>query len=449
MKESKILSVVLHFLAGISVLFSAYGIWLMFVHAGLKLGYGEWKYTLICVAAGTVNMALRWGLSRTKMPPWCRDVLTVLLSLAVGVGSVFLWHHAFGFGLGAAIFAGVFNLAAMLIGDLCGRKQPGMYAVMGIGAVSLICASAIKITLIEEAPSMLGILWVFFLGSGMITAGANYNSIDKHMTRRGHSKTRLPAKVRRNNLLTLAVLYGIGAVVLLLWKPLANGLKAAVRGLVLAIGNFIKWILSLIPEKQSSGVIEMNVTTDMAGAQSWTPDFWETVFLIVVGIGLSVLIVISVKKLLQKLWVKLAKLRAAIMRWLRKKNTSALGSEVSGDYEDVTEELTDTDGAEKKTRVIGTREWKRDVRKFQKMPKGRERFVEGYRLMLCGSELRGAKLSPSDTPMETGEKVLSVLCQGPVEAVTRQAEAIVFSGREADTDTAGLEEALEILKKKN
>ena len=75
--------------------------------------------------------------------------------------------------------------------------------------------------------------------------------------------------------------------------------------------------------------------------------------------------------------------------------------------------------------------------------------MEGYRLMLCGSELRGAKLSPSDTPMETGEKVLSVLCQGPVEAVTRQAEAIVFSGREADTDTSGVEETLEILKKKN
>ena len=318
---------------------------------------------------------------------------------------------------------------------------------MGTGAVLLLCAGIVKLILLENAPPMDGFVWIFFLGAGCITAGANYNSIDRSMSRRGHSKSRLPEKVRRNNLLLVMGLFAGGSLLIAVRKPLANGLQAAIRGIILAVNWLISAILDLFPMAPGLGAGNYNKYNSSAadGSVSRSP---EWIIWLVFGLCVAFLVWIIARPVKEWLQQKLEKLRSMLLRWLRKRNRGN-GEEVSGDYVDVTEEISGELSVPKKTRITGLRGWKREMRKFSRMPAGRERFVEGYRLLLRGSTLRGAKLSLSDTPMETGEKMKPVLSGANMDAVTAQAEEIVFSGREADTDTTGLEEALEILKKKN
>ena len=444
--KSQMLSVLLRTLSGLSVLLAVYGVWWVAV-AGLKLEDGAGKYTLVSTAAAFCIMVLRWGLSRTKTPPWVLDVLAVVLSVGLVVGSAFLWYHVFVVKLGGVVVAVIINLAAMFVGDICGRKQPGMYAIMGTGGVLLLCAGIVKLILLENAPPMDGFVWIFFLGAGCITAGANYNSIDRNMSRRGHSKSRLPEKVRRNNLLLVVGLFAGGSLLIAVRKPLANGLQAAIRGIILAVNWLISAILDLFPMAPGFGAGNYNKYNSGAadGAVSRSP---EWIIWLVFGLCVAFLVWIIARPVKEWLQQKLEKLRSMLLRWLRKRNRGN-GGEVSGDYVDVTEEISGELSVPKKTRITGLRGWKREMRKFSRMPAGRERFVEGYRLLLRGSTLRGAKLSLSDTPQETGEKMKPVLSGADMDAVTAQAEEIVFSGHEADTDTAGLEEALEILKKKN
>ena len=448
MKENRTLSSGVHLLSGIGVFFSAYGFWCLILYALLTVKQGEWISTICTVAVAVVSMVMRMTLTKTKLPPWSVDVFTGVLTAISAAGCGFFWFFVLKLPLDAAIAAGIMAIAAVLVGSLVVKRPPGMYAVMGIGGIQLLCFFIVRLSTDNTFPTD-GFLWVFFLSSGCITAGANYRGIDRHMTRRGHSKTRLPGKVRRNNLLMIIGLYALGALVLLLRKPLVTGLKFLFWGIVLVIQWIFDLIVSLIPTKAGDGRQSFKPWLAESGAaEQATKNNGEVVFWIVIGACMLFLIAIAVRPLLEKLREKFAALHARIMRWLRKRSDAAIG-ESTGDYVDVTEEITGNSVTERKVSATGLRGWKREMRKFSRMPAGRDRFVEGYRLLLRGGTLRGVKLGLSDTPQETGEKMKPVLSGADMDAVTEQAEEIVFSGREADTDTAGLEAALEILKKKS
>jgi len=449
MKKTRVLPVLLHILSGLSVFFASYGVWCLIMNTFLHhIGEGEWISTLCTVVIASAAMAMRMLLTRTKLSPWSLDVLTAVLAVISAVGSGFFWYFVLALPIEAAIAAGLISVAAVLVGNLCARRPPGMYALMGIGGLLLFCFVVIRLAMADDPYPAEGFVWVFFLASACITAGANYRGIDRHMTRRGHSRTRLPGKVRRNNLLMLTGLYSFGALVLLLRKPLVGGLKALIRGILLALDTIMKWILSLIPVAPGFGTQDYGKEMDMSGLAEKPLSRSDIFFWIVFGIGAVFLVVISVKPFLAWLREKLDALRTLVMRWLRRRGTAA-GDESTGDYEDVTEELGSTMHREKKAQLTGLRGWKREIRKFSRMPAGRERFTEGYRLLLRGSTLRGAKLELSDTPRETGKKIQPLVQGADMTVLTAQAEEIVFSGREADTDTAGVENALEILKKKS
>ena len=449
MKENRTLSVLLHLLSGVSVFLAAYGFWCLILYSLLTVRQGEVISTVCTVGIAAFSMVMRMVLSKTKLPPWSVDVITAVLTVISAVGSGFFWYFVLRLPLDVAIAAGIMAIAAVLVGSLVVKRPPGMYAVMGIGGILLFCFFVVKLTTMDNPYPVDGFIWVFFLSSAGITAGANYRGIDRHMTRRGHSKTRLPGKVRRNNLLMITGLYGLGALILLLRKPLVKGLKLLFWGIVLVLEWFFNFIISLIPTREGTGRQAFKPWLAESGAADQAAqNSGEIIFWILLGTCVLFLIFISVRPLMKKLREKLAALRVWFMRWLRRRSDAAVG-ESTGDYVDVTEELTGSTAAERKVSATGLRGWKREMRKFSRMPQGRERFAEGYRLLLKGGTLRGVKLSLSDTPQETGGKMKPLLPGGDMDAVTAQAEEIVFSGREADTDTAGLEAALEILKKKS
>lgn len=450
MKKTKYLAVLLRFCAGLSVLFAFYGVWCLLLDALMKQPGREWVSTLLSVGAGTLAMCLRWGLSNTKMPPWGLDVLTAVLTVFFAVGGGFFWVLVLGYGIEGGIAAGVANVGAVLIGDLCGRRQPGMYAIMGVGAVLLVSAGIVKVSMPDASPSMDGFVWIFFLSSGFITACSNYSGIDRHMSRRGHSKSRLPGKVRRNNLLLLGGLFGVGALILLVREPLAELLKNIVKGIVLLFYIVTNFLFSLKPRSAGGGGEDLSDKEFSGFADENAAGNSDTVFWVLLGIGIVLAVVYGTKPLLRWIREKLEKLRTAVMRWLRRRSAADDRAETAGDYVDVTEEISDSRSPEtQKRQSTGIRSWKREVQRFSRMPAGRERFAEGYRLILRGSALRGVKHAPSDTPLETAGKVSPLVAGADMQAVCRQAEEIVFSGRMADTDTAGVEKTLEILKKKS
>ncbi len=445
--EMKVLPKLLRVLSGISVFGASYGLWAILIDCVLRQTGNTWLFTTCSVLLGLCAMGLTALLSKSKLPLWLQDVLRYVFAV-IGAGgmfaAVYLWREL---SLGAGVFAAGMGFVLVLLGGLCAKYKPNVMWLMGTGGVLLACAAIVKLALGEASPSMGGFAWVFFFGAAFLTAGANYASIDRHMSRRGHSKARLPERVRRNNLLLILGLFGVGALFLVLRKFFGGLLTAVIRGIVTAALWVVDAILSLLPERSATGASAATPPPMTGGAAEEASKLGDLLYWIVGGLAFTAILIFGAKPAWQWLKGKLLKLTGAVRRWLNRAGGDGTRRVTDTDYVDIVERI---DEAHLETREdtgsAGLRRWRRDVRRLSRMKPGRERFVQSYRLLLRGSALHGAELTVADTPQEAGEKLQALVSDTDVAAITRQAEAVAFSGREANTDSTGVEAALEVLK---
>ena len=245
-------------------------------------------------------------------------------------------------------------------------------------------------------------------------AGANQGNLDFLMERRGHDLSHLPPKIRRYNLKLLAVLYAVVVVLLLLRDVLAYALKQLFIGviwLIAFIGQLIAGLFAghetVVPEGGGGGF------SDPPAASGGGESLLSQILSVLIGLAVLGVLIWLCPKAFRILRGKVRTLWRAILRFFRRRSRpGATQAENQGEYTDTETDLlrsTETASMAPPAPRRALRQFKADVRAFDRLPDGPIKEREGYRLLIKGMQLKRIPVAPGDTPRETAAQAVRLL----------------------------------------
>lgn len=440
----------LRVLSAASLLGLFYALWAVVTAAGLKspdMGV-EWPLTGLVVVSGLLGLGVAALTVEVRIKPWIRDVILWILCAAAAAAGVLLSLRFYPqIRIAGWICAGIFSALGWQLGILFYKRQPGILWLLGGGGVQLFCFLILRLGEAGRHFPSAGFVWTFFAAAVCVTAGANYENIDGHMRRRGHSTARLPESIRKNNLILIGGLFALAALLMLLRQPLGEALRTVLRWIIVAVLWVFSMIASLFGGRSEGGGAYGMPSQDQGTGESGD-DRSELFRWIVFGILAVVVIVFSAKPLARYVRDRFRALIAAIRRWLAKLLHLGTRRVESADYVDVTETVGNyvpRKRTEKKSAAI--RSWRKRLRENRRMRPGRDRYCADWNLLREGIAFAGASSQPGDAPTETALRVQRILPATRVVPLSQETDRICFSGRTCPADAEELEQILAQLEK--
>ncbi len=440
----------LRVISAASILALSYALWAVVTAAGLKNpGLNvEWPLTALVVAAGVLGLGTASLTMAVRLKPWIRDVLLWALCAAASAGAVLLTLRCYPqIRITGWICAGIFCALSWRLGVFFYKRQPGIFWLLGGGGVQLFCFLILRLGEVGRNFPSTGFVWTFFAAAVCVTAGANYENIDGHMRRRGHSTARLPEAIRKNNLILIGILFVLAALLMLLRRPLGEALRAVLRWIIVAVLWVFSMIASLFGGRSEGGFNYGSAPQDQGIGESGDEN-GELFRWIVFGVLTAAIIVFSAKPLARYVRDRIRALVAAVRRWLAKLFRLGPRRTESTDYVDVTETVgvfVPEKQAEKKSTAV--RAWRRRFRENRRTAPGRARFCADWNLLREGAALAGVQTLPGDAPSETAARAQSVLPRTRIVPLSLETDRICYSGRDGDADAEELEQILTQLEK--
>lgn len=268
-------------------------------------------------------------------------------------------------------------------------------------------------------------------------AGLNQGNLDLMMERRGHDFSQLPPKIRRYNIRLLCMIFAAICLLLILQQPILYGMQIFGEGL----RNILVWLVHLLT-MQESAEPESETPESVNQSPQGLPEAgegspWWNLLGILFLIAILFVIIQNRRVIANAIWEFLKKIQSSLLRLFSHSQQSSIKTKESEYYVDEdtllspSQEKQKRQSAKQKLRI-----WKREKRKFAKMPVGSEKLRFGYGLAIQGMELMNFSLLPCDTPLEIEKKYQSLLHQANLSQITPEYNGIRYGNETLDVSSA-------------
>ena len=401
---------VIHFcaLAGLSLL--PFPLLFLLLRCWLRTpsDHAVYLYQLLCSGVFFLGLAISIFLQKRKKLrriSWLPDFLCYLLGIIpAAIGSYCgLYLEA------PALIRTVLGLVvffAWLVGTRVQGK--GYYQILTRNSylfyINFSVAAAVIYWFCRLAFPFLAITLPFLFLTAIYGAAQNQHNLEYLMERRGHDFSQLPAKIRRYSLGILTVI--MGAIFLLL--IFRHGIAAFfnwVLELIRTVGSWLFLLFFTDEKPETISDIPQTEVPDGVAEQGFTFLLWNLFTLILLAAAVYFLIRYG-----RRIWKWAVSFCKGLWQYLMNLITHDHGQNAflrnSKYYVDKDIALEGNEELEENT-LNGKqlhKKWRREKRKFLKMPDGPEKIKLGYELAAAGMRLKNIPLSPGDTPLEISHK---------------------------------------------
>ncbi len=249
----------------------------------------------------------------------------------------------------------------------------------------------------------------FLFLTAIYGAARNQHNLEYLMERRGHDFSQLPAKIRRYSLGILTVI--MGAIFLLL--VFRHGIAAFfnwVLELIRTVGSWLFLLFFTDKKTEISSDIPQTEVPDGMTEPGFSSPLWNLVTLALLAAAVYILIRYG-----RKMWNWVVRFCKELWQYLMNLITHGHGENAflhnSEYYVDKDISLKDSDQVDESTlsEKQKKKKWRREKRRFAKLPDGPEKVKLGYELAASGLRLKNFPLSPGDTPLEISHKAEAML----------------------------------------
>jgi len=274
----------------------------------------------------------------------------------------------------------------------------------------------------------------FFVFAAVYLLLHNQANIDSLTASRHYSFKFLPKRIRIYNIILvvsiLLLIAGLFALTYLNMPDLSDALR-----------RFKEWFISLFsgvppPAEESHGLAAGNDMGDVLSQLDdtegvsipWLGDFIKALFTGVLLVGSTAVILYnrsSIAWTLRQLWQQLCELIAGLFQRVP---SLKLRREETADYTDYDQSVS-AERAESSRAPSRLRQWKREVKRYQRMADSPEKYRKGYGLAVEGLSLCGAAVSEADTPLEIAGKASAFLGQDGFPEATEFFDLLQYGGR--------------------
>jgi len=366
-------------------------------------------YQFLCTAVFFLGLGTSVFLqSRKKLRriSWLPDLLCYLIGIIPAVIGSYC-----GLYLGAASLIrtslGVVVFFAWLIGTRAQGK--GYYQVLTRNSylfyIDFSVIAAIIYWFCRISFPFLALTLPFLFLTAIYGAAQNQHHLEYLMERRGHDFSQLPAKIRRYSLGILTVIMGV-IFLLLIFR---HGIAAFFTWILELLRTVGSWLFLLVFTTEPSDSITNNPSqSDVSGGaleQNFTSPLWNLFSLIMLAAAIYIFIRYG-----KRMWKWAVRFCKGLWQYLMNLITHGHGQNAflhnSEYYVDKDISLEGNEELEENP-LNGKqlhKKWRREKRKFLKMPDGPEKVKLGYELAAAGMRLKNIPLSPGDTPLEISHK---------------------------------------------
>lgn len=274
----------------------------------------------------------------------------------------------------------------------------------------------------------------FFAFAAVYLLLHNQANIDSLTASRHYSFKFLPKRIRIYNIILVVIILlliaGLFALAYLNMPDLSDALR-----------RFKEWVASLFsgvppPVERPPEIIAENNMGDVlsqlddteGGGIPWLGDFIKVLFTGVAIIGTAAVIFFnrsSIAWALRQLWQQLCELIAGLFQHVP---SLRLHREETADYTDYDQSVS-MEKAESSRAPSRLRQWKREVKRYQRMADSPEKYRRGYGLAVEGLSLCGAPVSEADTPLEIAGKASAFFEQDGFPEATEFFDLLQYGGR--------------------
>ena len=389
--------------------------------------------TAAMIPPGGIGWLLGIGLGKTKLGLVKRNMIRVAMMFPIA--AVFFYCCFSLRGLWVAVPAAVFSAVFYFMGYMLAYLS---YDDIVSGKRYLVLAALYGCAIL--AANLLGIpadvpvfILLFAAATVIYLVQANQSNIDYLMARRKHPLSQLPEKIRRYNLF----LTGGMVIFLFLLFLLKDWLAAALGWLGELLRKGIVYLLSLMDNKTeytppSSGNQLPPELEQITQEASGSNPIAQAIFYIVVSIILVGVIIIYRKEILSAflgIYRRMKKLLSRILH--RKYEAKRVVDDSSEYYIDIEEELLPFEDQSPRRRLASPlRQWRKEVRRYEKMAGGEEKFRRGYALILKWLIIQKIPIRPADTTLEILDKAQASIPRQEFAPSTEAYNALRYGERE-------------------
>ncbi len=363
-----------------------FAFWNETVNTGISLAFTV-GIMVSCWIGALLYLMLAARLKKTTARVVIVGVMVVLFALCFLIPLRTMWLRGiYGVGVAAACYGGTV-LIFQPLPKLVHRDKLTILMAADV-LLGIVCG------LVDDNIAITPILIVLMANTLLFALTYHELSLEEMLTDRGDHVWHLPKEIRSRSTILMIVFCALGCIFLCL-VPL---LTKALRWMIHWIGQGVSALLSLAfsgrgnttqPAVEEASTEEM-VPTEPATSASW---IW-TVLEIAAVVAIVALIVWKRRQIfawLQEKW-------QAFRLWLKnRRKKSATAEEEKYAYRDFTEDVLVQEQISGKSEKLtrSERHWRREYRRYQRMPIGAARFRLGYALLLAA--LPEDRVKPSDS----------------------------------------------------
>lgn len=347
---------------------------------------------LLAAACVTAFWSRYWKLRHRGLYPVRTGFLIALVLLPLAAGASWLLMRLSGGVVTIVLAVGV----TLLVSALTAHKEPDMlFAPPVYGTyLALTAAAVLMLTFAHVSVPMTLVLAVTCVESGGFFLLRNQFTLRRLVNRRSLVETDVPRGIKRMNLLLAGGMFALLLVLFLCRVPLLGLLQwmeraalVAVRAVLFAINWLIGRFGGDAPEsdERPAGSADPSLLESIQDPSPLWLLLWVPVLYVVFRLGQE--------------W--LSDVREWLAVWLRGRraqygNTAAPDEKLSAlGYVD-TETRTEQEPTDRQKR----RSWRKEVRAWQRLPDGEEKFFAGYALLLRAPAWQGELPREADTVRE-------------------------------------------------
>ncbi len=415
----------------------------------------EWaaiQIQVFCTVCCLAGFALRSLLQKIKWihAVWLPDFLAYLLGLIPAGMMLIAANHGFASSVHVAWLAALFQFFPWILGI---RSQGKSYdeVVHHSAYISYIILSIVSLCIYSyqhfqdktvQFPAMSFIIPLLLM-TAAYGAALNQGNLDLMMERRGHDFSQLPPKIRRYNIRLLCIVLAVICLLLIFQQPIIWFFQSFFD----LLRSFFAWLSQffVIEEPPATEEIELLPGRKPQGGLNGEGSPWWNLFGVLIAAGIIFAIIWNRHAILEALSELFKKLQAAFFRLMSHSQHLQKKDEESEYYVDEDSVLDASQEPKKElTPKQRQRAWKKQKRKFQKMPDSPNKLRLGYGLAIEGMELLQFSLLPSETPLEIKRNYQHLLHQAALSKITPSYNHIRYGNADA-AETAAIEEVQKLL----
>lgn len=322
--------------------------------------------------------------------------------------------------------AGIHALLAFVSASVCCRVWEWDYGdiltnIYLMVLVGLDAACCLVYWLTKNTLPLTTLSLTLLFAACVYAAAKNQGNIDYLMEKRSSRSTSiLPKRMRWYSFSLVGIIFLLIFAGYFLRRPIAGFFRWVLHLLKLLIAA----LLSLLPSGEPGEVVEETPQAS-GGSNMGLPPAEEGggIFWTLFGIAIGVLFLWLLFYYRHEIWNTirsiLRKFRDFLQGVLFHSRAPSALADVNQYFEDNIEELSREPGNFwKREKPYDLRRWKKEYRAFQRQEDSPKKLREGYRLALMLLLLRGAPLTPADTPTEIRRKAETYLPPALLASVT-------------------------------